>query len=65
MSPEEKVGQLFMIWVRAEFLNVDNPEYIQLRDTIRKYHIGLPRDDGPLRKGHFSIRTSLTKPRRC
>lgn len=40
MSPEEKVGQLFMIWVRAEFLNVDNPEYIQLRDTIRKYHVG-------------------------
>jgi beta-N-acetylhexosaminidase len=40
MSPEEKVGQLFMIWVRAEFLNVDSPEYLQLRDTIRKYHIG-------------------------
>jgi beta-N-acetylhexosaminidase len=40
LSPEEKVGQLFMIWVRAEFLNVDNPEYLQLRDTMRKYHIG-------------------------
>ncbi len=40
LSPEEKVGQLFMIWARAEFLNVDNPEYLQLRDTMRKYHLG-------------------------
>jgi len=40
LSPEEKVGQLFMIWVRAEFLNVGSPEYLQLRDDMRKYHIG-------------------------
>src|SRR5580704_2405609 len=40
LSLEEKVGQLFMIWVRAEFLNVANPEYLQLRDTMRKYHLG-------------------------
>lgn len=40
LSVEEKVGQVFMIWVRAQFLNVDAPEYLQLRDTIRKYHIG-------------------------
>ena len=40
LSPEEKVGQLFMIWVRAEFLNVASPEYLQLRDTMRKYHLG-------------------------
>src|SRR5580698_4973365 len=40
LSPEEKVGQLFMIWVRAEFLNVADPEYLQLRDTMRKYHVG-------------------------
>ncbi|HXZ30861.1 MAG TPA: glycoside hydrolase family 3 protein [Terriglobales bacterium] len=40
LSPEEKVGQLFMIWVRAEFLNVNNPQYLQLRDTMNKYHIG-------------------------
>jgi beta-N-acetylhexosaminidase len=40
LSPEEKVGQLFMIWVRAEFLNVGNPQYLQLRDTMDKYHIG-------------------------
>jgi beta-N-acetylhexosaminidase len=40
LSPEEKVGQLFMIWVRAQFLNVDSPDYVQLRDDIHKYHIG-------------------------
>ena len=40
LSPEEKVGQLFMIWVRAEFLNVRSPEYLQLRDDMRKYHVG-------------------------
>jgi beta-N-acetylhexosaminidase len=40
LSPEEKVGQLFMIWVRAEFLNVNGPEYLQLRDAIHKYHVG-------------------------
>ena len=40
LSLEEKVGQLFMIRVRAEFLNVASPDYLELRDTIRKYHIG-------------------------
>jgi beta-N-acetylhexosaminidase len=40
LSVEQKVGQLFMIWVRAQFLNVDSPEYLQLLDDIRKYHIG-------------------------
>src|SRR5229473_849417 len=40
LSLEEKVGQLFMIWVRAEFLNVDSPAYLQLRDSMRKYHVG-------------------------
>ncbi|MGA9042913.1 MAG: glycoside hydrolase family 3 N-terminal domain-containing protein [Terriglobales bacterium] len=40
LTPEEKVGQLFMIWVRAEFLNVNNPEYLELRDDINKYHVG-------------------------
>jgi len=40
LSTEEKVGQLFMVWVRAEFLNVNAPEYLQLRDSIRKYHLG-------------------------
>jgi beta-N-acetylhexosaminidase len=40
MSPEEKVGQLFAIWVRVQFLNDANPIFIQLRDSIRKYHVG-------------------------
>ncbi len=40
LSTEEKVGQLFVVWVRAKFLNIDSPEYLQLRDTIRKYHLG-------------------------
>src|SRR6266702_6374532 len=40
MSVEEKVGQLFMIWTRAEFLNANSPEYLRLHDTINKYHVG-------------------------
>jgi beta-N-acetylhexosaminidase len=40
MSVEEKVGQLFMVWVRAQFLNVDSPEYEQLTDEITRYHVG-------------------------
>src|SRR5438309_9354799 len=40
MSLEEKVGQLFLIWTRAEFLNASSPEYSHLRDTINKYHVG-------------------------
>ncbi|HUK48320.1 MAG TPA: glycoside hydrolase family 3 N-terminal domain-containing protein [Terriglobales bacterium] len=40
MSDEEKVGQLFMIWTRAEFLNANSPTYLQLRDTMNKYHLG-------------------------
>src|SRR5438128_8006284 len=40
MSLEEKVGQLFMIWTRAEFLNVNSPEYLRLRDTMKKHHVG-------------------------
>lgn len=40
LSLEEKVGQVFMIWARAEFLNIASPEYAQLRDAISKYHVG-------------------------
>src|SRR5579863_4193217 len=40
MSVEEKVGQLFMIWTRAQFYNVNSPEYAQLRDTMNRYHVG-------------------------
>jgi len=40
MSTEEKVGQLFMVWTRAEFLNVDSPEYRELTNRIDRYHVG-------------------------
>jgi beta-N-acetylhexosaminidase len=40
LSTEEKVGQLFVVWVRAKFLNIDSPEYLQLRESIHKYHLG-------------------------
>jgi beta-N-acetylhexosaminidase len=40
LSLEEKIGQLFMIWVRAEFLNINSPDYLQLRDQMQKYHVG-------------------------
>ncbi len=40
MSVEEKVGQLFMIWTRAEFLNAGSSTYLQLRDQMNKYHVG-------------------------
>jgi len=40
LSLEEKVGQVFMIWCRASFLNVENPEYLQLREAMQKYHVG-------------------------
>ena len=40
MSLEQKIGQMFIIWSQARFLNVDSPEHVRLRDTMRKYHIG-------------------------
>ena len=40
MSPEEEVGQLFSIWTRVQFLNDADPIFIQLSDSIRKYHVG-------------------------
>jgi beta-N-acetylhexosaminidase len=40
MSDEDKVGQLFMVWVRAQFLNVNSPAYLDLKKTIDTYHVG-------------------------
>ena len=40
MPLEEKIGQLFMVWTRAEFLNSNSPAYLQLRDEMNKYHVG-------------------------
>ena len=52
LSLEEKVGQVFMIWCRASFLNVESPEYLQLLDDMKKYHVGsfamTVHVDGPL-----------------
>ncbi len=40
MSTEEKVGQLFMIWAKVQFMNEADLNWVQLRDRVRKYHIG-------------------------
>ncbi len=40
LSVEEKVGQVFMIWCRASFLNVNNPEYLDFLESMKKYHVG-------------------------
>jgi beta-N-acetylhexosaminidase len=40
LSTQEKIGQLFMVWVRAQFLNQDSETYAQLREAIDKYHVG-------------------------
>ncbi|HKW68298.1 MAG TPA: glycoside hydrolase family 3 protein, partial [Terriglobales bacterium] len=40
MSLEEKVGQLFMVWARAKFLNLNGPEYEQYHQILQKYHVG-------------------------
>ena len=40
MSNEDKVGQLFAIWVRVQFLNDADPIFVKLRDNIRNYRVG-------------------------
>ncbi|HEY3788208.1 MAG TPA: glycoside hydrolase family 3 N-terminal domain-containing protein, partial [Urbifossiella sp.] len=40
MSLEQKIGQMFMVRALAQFTNVNSPDYISLRDTMRKYHLG-------------------------
>lgn len=40
LSIEEKIGQVFMIWCRASFLNVESPEYLDWLDAMQKYHVG-------------------------
>jgi beta-N-acetylhexosaminidase len=51
MSLEEKVGQMLMVWARVQFMNVDSADYAQLRNIVRKYHVGgfgltVPTDGG-------------------
>jgi len=64
MTPEEKVGQLFAIWVRVQFLNDADPIFVQLRDNIRKYHVGslvmsVPVDGPVLLKSQPSVAAEL------
>ncbi|MFZ1142618.1 MAG: glycoside hydrolase family 3 N-terminal domain-containing protein [Candidatus Sulfotelmatobacter sp.] len=40
LSVEEEIGQVFMIWCRASFLNVESPEYLQWLEAMEKYHVG-------------------------
>ncbi len=40
MSLEQKVGQMLMVWSRAEFYNLDSPEYHKMSDALHKYHLG-------------------------
>jgi beta-N-acetylhexosaminidase len=64
MSPEDKVGQLFAIWVRVQFLNDADPIFVQLRDNIRNYRIGsvvmsVPVDGPVLLKSQPEVATEL------
>ena len=40
LSLEEKVGQLFMVRLRVEFLRNGGAEYLRLRNEIHTYHLG-------------------------
>ena len=40
MSLEEKIGQMIMPWARIQFMNVESAEYLELREEMRKYHVG-------------------------
>ncbi len=40
MSLEEKIGQMIQIRAYADFLNAESDEYRQVRDAIKKYHLG-------------------------
>jgi beta-N-acetylhexosaminidase len=37
---EEKIGQMFMVRVLARFMNVDDPDFVKLREQITRYHLG-------------------------
>jgi beta-N-acetylhexosaminidase len=40
LSLEEKVGQMLQVRIYADYQDLSNPEYLYIRDEIRKYHIG-------------------------
>jgi beta-N-acetylhexosaminidase len=56
MTLEEKVGQMFMVWARVRFENVDGADFKRLTDDVTKYHVGgfgvtVPVESGLLVKG--------------
>jgi beta-N-acetylhexosaminidase len=64
MSTEEKVGQVFSIWVRVQFFNDADPILVRLRDNIHKYHVGslvmsVPVDGPVLLKSQPSVAADL------
>lgn len=67
LTLQEKIGQVFMVWCRAGFLNSESPEYLQLRDTMKKYHVGsfamTVHVDGPflLRTGPYEAAELLNR----
>ncbi|HEV2992207.1 MAG TPA: glycoside hydrolase family 3 N-terminal domain-containing protein [Candidatus Angelobacter sp.] len=40
LSLEEKIGQLFMVRVQAQFLDLRSPDYLRLKEQLDKYHLG-------------------------
>jgi beta-N-acetylhexosaminidase len=40
LSLEEKIGQMFMIRVMGQFMDLESPDYLKLRDQIQRYHLG-------------------------
>ncbi len=55
MTLEEKIGQMFMVWAKVQFMNLHGPEYAELREMQRKYHLGgwgitIPGENGILQK---------------
>jgi len=40
LSPEEKVGQLFVVELAALFTNLDHPNWRYAEEMVRSYHVG-------------------------
>jgi beta-N-acetylhexosaminidase len=65
MSLEEKVGQLFMVWAKVDFMNFSAADYLKLRDEMKFYHLGSfgitsPMDGGLLLKASPLDAAALT-----
>ena len=39
-AQEERSGRSSTVWARARFLNVESPEYLQMQEEMRAYHVG-------------------------